>query len=309
MIEISIVSPVYKAKYIVNQLVEEIIRNCNILNINYEIILVDDGSNDGTWETIKNLIDNNKEVKGIKFSRNFGQHKAISAGLKFTKGKYIVVMDCDLQDDPKEIINLYKKIKKGYKVVRASRTNRQDSFLKKLSSKLFYKLFQYLTGIKQDASIANFGIYHNSVINEVNKMNDRNPYFPSQINWVGFYKTTIPVKHSKSAYKKSTYTLRKLLDLAFNNILSFSDKPLRLTIYLGFLISITSFCLGILNLFLAILKVITVSGFASLIITLFFSTGIIIFVIGVVGIYIGKIFESSKGRQLFIIEEEYKRDK
>ena len=93
----------------------------------------------------------------------------------------------------------YKSLQENKKVVRASRTNRQDSFLKKLSSKLFYKIFQYLSGIKQDASIANFGIYHNSVINEVNKMNDKNPYFPSQINWVGFYKTNLPVKHSKSA--------------------------------------------------------------------------------------------------------------
>ena len=112
MIEISIVSPVYKAKYIVNELVEEIIRNCKFLNIKYEIILVEDGSNDGTWEAVKNLIDKHIEVKGIKLSRNFGQHKAISAGLKITKGKYIVVMDCDLQDDPKEIINLYRKIKR-----------------------------------------------------------------------------------------------------------------------------------------------------------------------------------------------------
>ena len=303
-VEISVISPVYMAEGIINRLVKEISEACNLVTNRYEIILVEDGSQDKSWSEIKNLCQKLSFVKGLKLSRNFGQHIAIKAGLKKAKGKWIVVMDCDLQDNPFEIENLYNKAIEGFPIVRARRINRKDNYYKKFSSKIFYKIFQYFTGINQDSSIGNFGIYHKSVIEAISKLNDKDPFFPSQINWVGFPKYDLNVIHGLSITKKSTYTQRKLLKLAFNNILLFSDKPLRLTIKLGFMISLISFALGIAYLIMALLNIFSVSGFASIIITLFFSTGIIIFVIGIVGLYVGKIFETSKNRPLYIIEEK-----
>tara|TARA_Y100001978_G_C23664145_1_gene420255 strand:+ start:444 stop:1385 length:942 start_codon:yes stop_codon:yes gene_type:complete len=303
-VEISIVSPVYKAELLIKELVRQIKQSCEDINKSYEIILVDDGSDDGSWEAIKKECKRSNNVRGIKLSRNFGQHIAIMAGLRNIKGNWIVVMDCDLQDNPQAIPALYKKAKEGYSIVRARRNNRQHSFLKKLSSKVFYLLFEYLTGSPQDSRIANFGIYHATVIDAINKINDKNPYFPSQINWVGFSKYDLNITHLRRTIGKSSYSLKKLINLAFNNILTFSDKPLKLTIYIGFIISSSAFLLGIINFIMALLGIFTVSGFASIIITLLFSTGIIVFVIGIVGLYIGRIFESSKNRPLFIIEDK-----
>jgi len=304
-IEISIVSPVFMSANTINILVNSITNACQIIGENFEIILVDDGSKDQSWIEIKKICIKNKFIKGIKLSRNFGQHIAINAGLKQSKGNWVVVMDCDMQDNPEEIPRLYSKAIEGYSIVRARRKNRKDNLAKRLSSIVFYNLFEYLTGVSQDSSIANFGIYHKNVIEAIKKMNDNNPYFPSQINWVGFSKFDINVNHCKRMNPKSTYDLRKLFNLALNNILSFSDKPLKLTVYFGFIISVTSLLLSILNLLMAIFGFFTVNGFASIIITLFFSTGVIVFVVGVVGLYIGKIFESSKARPLYIIEDKY----
>ena len=304
-IEISIVSPVYMSASTINILVDSIAKACNSIGKKYEIILVDDDSKDKSWNEIKKCCLENKFIKGIKLSRNFGQHIAINAGLKQAKGNWIVVLDCDMQDNPKEIPRLYFKAIEGYSIVRARRTNRQDNLAKKISSIFFYKVFEYLTGVSQDSSIANFGIYHRNVIEALKKMNDKHPYFPSQINWVGFSKYDINVKHYKSMNRKSTYNVRRLFSLALNNILSFSDKPLKIAVYIGFIISVSSFLLSVLNIIMALLGVFSVSGFASIIITLFFSTGVIVFVVGVVGLYIGKIFESSKDRPLYIIEEKF----
>ena len=164
---VSIVSPVYKAEGVVNLLVEGI--KDSLLNIcdNYEIILVEDCSTDKSWDMILEECNKDSRVKGIKLSRNFGQHYAITAGLSNARGEYIIVMDCDLQDDPKEIKNLYHQIIKGYDLVVARRVSRKDSFLKKFTSKCFYSLFGYLTDTKQDASIANYGIYRKKVIKAI----------------------------------------------------------------------------------------------------------------------------------------------
>ena len=304
-IEISIVSPVFMSANTIKILVESIENACYKIGKKFEIVLVDDDSKDQSWKVIKNHCVEKKFIKGIKLSRNFGQHIAIKAGLKHAKGNWIVVMDCDMQDNPEEIPRLYSKALEGYSIVRARRTNRKDNLAKKLSSLIFYKLFEYLTGVSQDSSIANFGIYHKNVIEAIKKMNDKNPYFPSQVNWVGFSKYDINVIHCKRMNSKSTYNFKRLFNLALNNILSFSDKPLKLTAYFGFIISVTSFLLSIINLIMAILGIFRVSGFASIIITLFFSTGVIVFVVGVVGLYIGKIFENSKDRPTYIIEEKF----
>ncbi|MBB1560555.1 MAG: glycosyltransferase family 2 protein [Flavobacteriaceae bacterium] len=301
---ISIVSPVYRAEKILPILVSEINLVMERIGEDYEIILVDDRSPDNSWEVMKVLSSQNPKIKSIRLSRNFGQHSAIFAGLTKTKGDWVVVMDCDMQDQPKEIAKLYKKALEGYDIVLGQRENRKDKFLKKLSSKLFYKVFNYLSGGQFNNEIGNFGIYKKKVIDSILNINDYIKFFPLFINWVGFRNISIPIEHGEREEGKSSYSISRLLKLAFNVIISFSDKPLRLFINFGLGISILSFILGIYYLYLSITHKITQPGFSSLILSIWFLSGIIISCIGIVGVYLGKTFDQAKNRPTFIIDEE-----
>lgn len=300
---ISIISPVYRAENILEKLVSEIQKVMNEMDISYEIILVDDRSLDNSWEVMKKLSFECSEVKSIRLSRNFGQHPAIMAGLSKAKGEWIVVMDCDLQDRPQEIKKLYNKAIEGYDIVLARRVHRQDSFFKKLSSKIFYVIFNYLSGLNSNSEIANFGIYKAKVIQSVLNVNDYIKFFPLFVNWVGYNSTSIPVEHSERSEGESTYSIVKLLTLAFNTIMSFSDKPLKIFASLGLLMSFISFFFGCYFLIESLMGEISVSGFSSLIVSIWFLSGIIISTIGFVGLYIGKTFNQVKNRQVYIIDE------
>ena len=301
---ISIVSPVYRAEKILPILVSEINLVMERIGEDYEIILVDDRSPDNSWEVMKVLSSQNFKIKSIRLSRNFGQHSAIFAGLTKTKGDWVVVMDCDMQDQPKEIAKLYKKALEGYDIVLGQRENRKDKFLKKLTSKLFYKVFNYLSGANFDNNVANFGIYHQKTIKSILDMGDYVKFFSLFINWIGFKSVSIPIEHGEREEGKSTYSVGRLFKQAFNVIISFSDKPLRLFINFGLSISVLSFILGIYYLYLALTGKIAQPGFSSLILSIWFLSGIIISCIGIVGVYLGKTFDQTKGRPTFIIDEE-----
>jgi polyisoprenyl-phosphate glycosyltransferase len=303
MKKISVVSPVYQAAPIVPRLVSEVSSALGELTDSFEIILVDDRSRDDSWNAIKQECNQNPCVKGLRLSRNFGQHSAITAGLGLAKGDWIVVMDCDLQDRPDQISTLYHKALEGYDIVFARRKVRRDSRLKRFYSRAFYAAFSYLTETSQDAAIANFGIYHQKVIEAVLDMDDNIRYFPAMVQWVGFKSTRVDVEHSLRVYGESTYNLRRLLRLAVNNIISFSDKPLRLVAQGGLILSIISFAIGLFYLVGYLLGLIRVAGYASLIISIWLTAGINIFVLGLVGIYVGKAFEKIKGRPIYIIDE------
>ncbi|WP_346883669.1 glycosyltransferase family 2 protein [uncultured Algibacter sp.] len=300
---ISFVSPVYNAEDILDTLVLEIQNVMLKIQEPYEIVLVDDRSPDKSWAVMNKLSKKFKEVKSVRLSKNFGQHPAIMAGLTQAKGEWVIVLDCDLQDQPKEVIKLYNKIKEGYDIVLASRLQRKDSFFKKLFSKLFSKLYIYLTDAKFDNSIANFGIYNSKVIKEVLNMGDYIKSFPLFVNWLGYTSTSVEVEHAERSSGKSTYTYSKLLSLAFNTIISFSNKPLKLFVKFGILISILSLFVGFYTMFKYATGKITVLGYSSLMVSIWFLSGIIITIIGVVGIYIGKIFDQSKNRPSFIIDK------
>ncbi len=301
---ISIVSPVYRAEKILPILVSEINLVMERIGEDYEIILVDDRSPDNSWEVMKVLSSQNPKIKSIRLSRNFGQHSAIFAGLTKTKGDWVVVMDCDMQDQPKEIAKLYKKALEGYDIVLGQRENRKDKFLKKLTSKLFYKVFNYLSGANFDNNVANFGIYHQKTIKSILDMKDYVKFFSLFINWIGFKSISIPIEHGEREEGKSTYSVGRLFKQAFNVIISFSDKPLRLFINFGLSISVLSFIVGIYYLYLALTGKIAQPGFSSLILSIWFLSGIIISGIGIVGVYLGKTFDQAKGRPTFIIDEE-----
>jgi dolichol-phosphate mannosyltransferase len=302
-VHISVVSPVYKAENIIEKLIGQLHEQLSVITPYYEIILINDASPDQSWNKIVQECDKDKRVKGINLSRNFGQHYAITAGLTYVQGEWIVVMDCDLQDMPEEIPNLYKKALEGYDSVFAQRILRNDTFLKKNLSKIFYRFFSYLTETRQDPSVANFGIYHRRVINSILKMKDQIRFFPTMVQWVGFKKFYLPVKHAERYIGKSTYNLKGLFRLAVNIILAFSDKPLRLTAKSGFIISMLSFILIVVYLIMYLSGHIQVIGFTSIILSMWFLAGIIMMILGMVGIYIGKVFEKVKDRPTFIIAE------
>lgn len=303
MVHISIVSPVYKAEDSIDELVKRTIETILKITDDFEIILVEDGSPDNSWKKITENCKNDRRVKGIRLSRNFGQHNAIFAGLENSNGKYIVVMDCDLQDKPEEIENFYKEMQKGFDLVVGSKENRQDRLFKKIFSKTFYVFLSYLTETKQDSSVGNYGIYSRKVIDSVLHMQDNIKYFPTMIKWVGFRKSIIKIEHSNRIYGKTSYKFRGLLKLALNTILSFSDKPLRLVVKTGLIISFISIVFASYNLYEYFTGKILVLGWASVIISIWFFSGVLIFVLGIIGLYIGRIFDKVKDRPTFIIKD------
>jgi dolichol-phosphate mannosyltransferase len=303
-LKLSVVSPVYRAEKDLEELVTRI-KNAIPSDISIlEIILVDDFSPDNSWKEIERLAKLHPEILGIKLSRNFGQHYAITAGLDHVTGDYIVVMDCDLQDKPEEISKLLQKSKEGFDIVLARRFNRQDSFLKKFFSKLFYKTLGYLTGSKQDETVANYGLYKRNVINEVCNLRESIRYFPTMVKWVGFKTAYVDVEHASRQQGESNYNLKKMLNLALDIILAFSDKPLRLIIKLGMSIAFVSILMAIYAIYNKITGEVSVSGYASLITSIWFLSGCILITLGVIGLYVGKIFEGVKNRPIYIVEKK-----
>ena len=300
---ISFVSPVYRAEKMLDKLVDEIQKVMVEINQPYEIILVDDRSADNSWNVMKQLSLKFKEVKSIRLSRNFGQHPTIMAGLSMVKGEWVVVLDCDLQDQPKEVIKLYNKAQEGYDTVLAKRKSRQDTFIKKSSSYIFSKVYGFFTDTKYDNEVANFGIYHYKVVKSILEISDSIKFFPLFVKFVGYKSTSIIVEHAKREEGSSSYSFAKLISLAFNSIISFSNKPLKLFVKFGLIISLISFLFGLYNVYLAITDQIEVLGYSSIIVSIWLLSGIIITTIGVTGIYVGKIFDQTKNRPAFIIDE------
>ena len=300
---ITVVSPVYKADTIVPELVRRIETSLLSISDNFEIILIDDGSPDNSWQVIKELCNNNSRIVGIKLSRNFGQHYAISAGLSRVKGEWIIVMDCDLQDQPEEIEKMLNAAMSGYDVVLACRTNRQDSWLKKLSSRLFYKLLSYLTGLDQDETVANFGLYNKKVIHTITSMPETIRYFPAMVRWVGFRATKVDVEHAERANGKSSYNFTRSLNLALDICLAYSDKPLRLVVKLGLILSFVGLLYALFVLMRFLAGDIQVLGYTSVIASIWILSGIILIVLGIMGLYVGKIFEGVKRRPIFVVDE------
>jgi len=303
-LKLSIISPVYQAEEILPEFFDRVLAEVKEITQEFELILVDDHSTDGSWEKIEELASFHKSVIGIKLSRNFGQHYAITAGLDHATGDWVVVMDCDLQDSPEEIPNLYQKALEGYKVVLAKRSTRKDSFFKKLGSKVFYRTLAYLTGSNQDETVANFGIYHRDVIQEVCRMRESIRYFPTMIRWVGFKQTTLEVEHAERSSGKSSYNLKKLFNLALDIILAYSDKPIRLTVKLGLIVAFTGFLFAVFTAIRYLQGEIIVAGYASLIISVWLLAGFILVTLGMVGLYVGKTFEGVKNRPIYIVEKK-----
>ena len=308
-IEISIVSPVYRAETIIDNLVERIVGAVSKLTDSYEIILVEDCGPDNSWNKIKENCKKNVKVKGVKLSRNYGQQHAIQAGLDASSGAYIITMDCDLQDRPEEIEKLLLKAKEGFEIVAASRKNRQDDFFKKFLSRIFYSLLGYLTETKQDRTIANFVCYHRAAIEAMEQVKDHNRYYPMLQQLIGFNYAKVTIEHAEREDGTSSYSFAKRLRLAMDTILTFSDKPLRLSVKFGVFLSFLSISAALVLVVLYFLSDVKAEGWASLALLLSFFSGIIISVLGMVGLYVGRTFESAKQRPTYIVQEKVKKKK
>ena len=303
--EISVISPCYGAPTLLRQLVKEITEVVSPLTESYEIVLVEDCSPDNSRDIIREICAQDSHVKGVFLSRNFGQQYALNAGFDLSKGDYVVTLDCDLQNPPAQIKDLYEKIQEGYDIVFASRQNRPDNFFMTQGSHLFNKLMGFLTDTKQDESLAEFAIYRRKVIEAMAQMGDYRRYYPLMNQWVGFKTAKILVNHDeRTDGKESSYSMRKRINLAISTAVAFSTKSLRLIVYFGFVITFIAILLALFLVIKTLITGIDVSGWVTLFVSMWFIAGILVTVIGIVAVYIGSIFDEVKRRPSYIIDEK-----
>lgn len=298
---LSVIIPVYKAENCLDELYRRLSAALGGIDENFEIVLVEDCGGDNSWQKITELAARDPRVRGIQFSRNFGQHYGITAGIDHCNGDWVVVMDCDLQDRPEEIPRLYAKAQEGYDVVLARRGERQDPLLKRFTSWLFYKVFSYLADIEYDGQTGNFRIMSRKVVENLRTVREQLRFFGGLVQWLGFPTASIEVEHAERHEGESTYTYAKLWKLASETIIAYSDKPLRLAVRFGFLMAFLSFCYGLYILIRSMFYSVPIMGWSSLIVSLYFIGGIIISILGIIGIYLGKTFDESKKRPLYIV--------
>jgi len=301
--DLSIVSPVYACGGCLEDLCERLRTTLDGMHAPHEIILVCDASPDDSWQRICEIASRDPRVIGLRLARNVGQHCAISAGLEHARGAWVVVMDCDLQDVPEEIPALFAKAIEGHDIVFAQRVERQDTWFKRLASRGFYRLLGYLTGTRYDASTANFGIFSARAIHAVNALPERGRFFPLMVRWAGYPTAVLPVTHAKRASGKTTYTFRKLFRLAIEIVLAYSDKPLRLVAKAGVLLSLVAFALAGWSVYRYLHGDVAVAGYTSIIASIWLLGGATIFCIGVVGLYVGRMFNDIKQRPYYTIGE------
>lgn len=299
----SVVVPVYKCAETLRELCARLSSVFAKLSVDFEIILVNDGSPANDWEIICALAAEDKRIKSINLSRNFGQHNAIMAGIRHASCDWTVVMDGDLQDVPEEIPALYEKALSGYDVVFARRVARQDGAIKRLTSALFHGLVGFLSGVPSDSTIGNFSLSSRKVREAFLGIREHTLGYSFILRWLGFRSASVDVQHCARKQGETSYTVFKSLTLASSIILSHSNKPLWISIAVGGLCSAIS---GVYGLFLVLhyfLTQVPVTGWTSLMVSLYFLSGLLLMQLGVIGLYIGKIFDEAKNRPLYVVDE------
>jgi len=308
MMELSIVVPVYNEQLNIDKLIGEIKKFLKNFENNLEIIIVDDGSSDNTWEKVIEQCRKDDRVTAIKLSRNFGHHYAITAGIHNALGNYVVVMDGDLQDRPEVIPALYEEIRKGFDVVFVNRTNRPESLVYKVAQKFFYFTLRILSGYDFDSRQANFSIINRKVVEAFKKFPENSRFYGSTIKWLGFRTSSVSATHGKRFEGRPSYTLQKRFKLAADIILAFSDRPLKIAIGLGLVMSTLSIFIVTWILIGVNSWGFSVVGWPSLIAAIFFSTGIILVILGILGVYLGQVFKEVKNRPLYLISDTINRN-
>jgi len=300
----SIVVPVYNEEEVVLETYKRLTEVMEKLNESYEIIFVNDGSRDKTVPIISEICKSDKRIKLLDFSRNFGHQIAITAGMDFTQGDAIVIIDADLQDPPEVIPAMIEEWKKGYDVVYGKRIEREgETLFKKATASMFYRLLKSMTDFDIPVDAGDFRLIDRKVCDALKRVNERNRYVRGLISWLGFKQTSVEFKRNKRFAGVTKYPLKKMLRFAFDAITSFSYKPLKLASYTGMAVSLCSFVYLLIVLYQKLFTSKTVQGWAS---TLGFSlllNGMVLMMLGIIGEYIGRIYDEAKGRPLYIIND------
>ncbi len=301
-IEISIVIPVYNEKANIPVLAGALEKVFDDLKLTYEIIYVDDGSSDGSPEEIGRLHQRNSRVKMISLSRNFGHQVALSAGLDYARGEAVITMDGDMQHPPELIPELVSKWKEGYDIVYTVRKDVADAkVFKKWSASLFYWLINRLTKRPVPVGSADFRLMDRCVVDTLRTFKEQSRFFRGLVSWMGFRQTGISYSAPARQAGSSGYSMGKMIGLALDGITSFSSFPLRIATYMGIIISCISFFYGIYTLLMGLFSDKVVPGWASLMLAVLFLGGVQLLTLGILGEYIGRIYEQVKGRPLYIV--------
>lgn len=314
---LSIVIPVFNEEACLQQLYNELLSVLLALDYPYEILFVDDGSTDNSVKVIENLSRTDPNVKCLQFSRNFGHQIALTAGLDYATGQAVIVMDADLQHPPEFIPELLKKWKEGYDVVYTIRKETQEaSLLKNITSSLFYKVFNKLAHIHMPANSADFRLMDRKVVKSLKQVRERTRFLRGLTSWVGFKTVGIDYVAKPRCAGQTKYSVKKMIRFAIEGITSFSTLPLYSAIYLGFLFSGLGFFYALYVLYIKVFSTAAIPGWSSSIMLTSIIGGIQLITLGVIGIYIGKIFDEVKQRPLYLIqkslgfgnEEEYRME-
>ena len=274
------------------------------INEPYELLFIDDGSRDNTAGILARVCENDPHVKLLRFSRNFGHMPAITAGMDYARGSAIFVIDADLQDPPELFPKMLEKWREGYDVVYGKRSERKgETLFKKISAGLYYRFLRRMTDVDLPVDTGEFRLIDRKVCDAIKHIKEKNRYIRGLVSWVGFKQTAVEYVREKRFAGETKYPLTKMIKFAIDGITSFSYKPLKLAAHLGFAISALSFLYLIIVLYQRLFTQSTTAGWASMVAVVLFSQGIVLMVLGLMGEYIGRIFEEIKDRPIYIIEE------
>lgn len=300
--EFSVIIPIYNEEENILELYRRLLSVMEKIGT-FEIIMVDDGSKDRSWKIIKDLHEKDSRIKGLSFSRNFGHHIAITAGIDYARGDAVILMDGDLQDPPEEIPKLYKKFNEGYELVYGIRKEKKDSLLKRITSFIFWWLINKLSGIDIPKNQTLLRIFDRKILYVLKGMRERARFIHGMMAWTGFKTALQEVEHAPRTHGASKYNVIKLFRLAFNAITSFSIVPLRLATYLGILSAGIGLFYGFYFIYKKIFLGIPVLGYASIIVAVLFVGGIQLLILGIIGEYLGRVYQEVQKRPIYVLRE------
>ena len=304
-IRYSVVVPVFNEELVVAESYKRLTAVMEKNGESYELIFVNDGSRDKTEAMVTEICEHDKRVKLISFSRNFGHQTAITAGMDHACGQAVVVIDADLQDPPEVILEMIAKWKEGYDVVYGQRISRKgESFFKKFTAKVFYRLLRSLTNVDIPVDTGDFRLIDRKVCDVLSGLTEKNRYVRGLVSWSGFRQTAVRFHREERFAGETKYPFKKMLKFAIDGITTFSYKPLKLATYLGFFISFMSFLYLLVVLYLKLFTDQAVSGWASTLSVSLIFNGVVLIMLGIIGEYIGRIYDETKNRPLYIIQEK-----
>lgn len=305
MIRYSIVVPAYNEELVLKETYRRLTEVMSSTKEKYEIIFVNDGSRDRTLEIAEEMVKQDSHIKMINFSRNFGHQIAVTAGMENSSGQAVVLIDADLQDPPEIILEMIKKWKEGYDVVYGKRIKRKgETFFKKITAKLFYRFLDRMTSIDMPVDTGDFRLIDRKVCDAMNSLSEKNRYIRGLVSWVGFKQIGVEYIREERFAGETKYPLKKMFKLAGDAIISFSNKPLKIAGLMGFLLSICSFIFIIIIILQRLFTNSTVTGWASTLAVILFFNGVTLILHGITGEYIGRIYEETKNRPLYLIEKK-----